>query len=66
MLPPPLGIACFVIQNNLKDSEITLNDIFAGAAPFAITMVVVLTLVTIFPEIALFLTQRAVESARWR
>ncbi len=56
LLTPPLGIACFVIQNNLRDTDITLNDIFAGAAPFAITMVLVLILVTIFPEIALYLT----------
>jgi C4-dicarboxylate transporter, DctM subunit len=55
LLTPPLGIACFVIQNNLKDTEITLNDIFAGAAPFALTMVVVLALVTIFPILALVL-----------
>jgi len=55
LLTPPLGLACFVIHNNLQDKRITVNDIFYGAAPFALTMLVVLILVTIFPQIALFL-----------
>jgi C4-dicarboxylate transporter, DctM subunit len=55
LLTPPLGLACFVIHNNLQDKRITVNDIFYGAAPFAVTMLVVLILVTVFPQIALFL-----------
>lgn len=55
LLTPPLGLACFVIHNNLQDKRITINDIFYGAAPFALTMLVVLILVTVFPQIALFL-----------
>ena len=55
LLTPPLGIACFVIHNNLGDSRIKVGDIFIGAAPFALTMLVVLILVVLFPEIALFL-----------
>jgi len=35
--------------------DISLADIFIGAAPFALTMLVVLILVMIFPEIPLFL-----------
>jgi len=55
LLTPPLGLACFVIHNNLQDKRITVNDIFYGAAPFALTMLVVLILVAVFPDIALFL-----------
>jgi TRAP-type C4-dicarboxylate transport system permease large subunit len=55
LLTPPLGLACFVIHNNLQDKRITVNDIFYGAAPFALTMLVVLIMVTVFPQIALFL-----------
>ena len=55
LLTPPFGVAVFVVQQNLKETGISLNDIFAGAAPFAITMAVVLFLVTVFPELALWL-----------
>ncbi len=55
LLTPPLGLACFVIHNNLQDDRIKIEDIFWGAAPFALTMLVVLILVTLFPEIALTL-----------
>jgi len=54
-LTPPLGIACFVIQNNLQDDSITVGDIFYGAAPFALMMLLVLILIVIFPQIAIFL-----------
>jgi tripartite ATP-independent transporter DctM subunit len=57
LLTPPLGIAVFVIKTNLSDTSITLNDIFIGAFPFALTMLVVLALVTIFPQLALFLVE---------
>ncbi len=55
LLTPPLGIACFVIHNNLQDPRISVNDVFWGAAPFALTMLIVLALVVIFPDIALIL-----------
>jgi tripartite ATP-independent transporter DctM subunit len=55
LLTPPFGVAVFVVQQNLKETGITLNDIFAGAAPFAVTMFVVLCLVTLFPQLALWL-----------
>ena len=52
LLTPPLGLACFVIHNNLQDDRISVEDIFWGAAPFALTMLVVLILVTLVPELA--------------
>lgn len=52
LLTPPLGIACFVIRANLDDDRITLGDIFRGAAPFAITMLIVLALVVAIPWLA--------------
>ena len=55
LLTPPLGLAVFVIKTNLADSRITLNDIFIGAAPFALTMVIILAIVTAIPQLALFL-----------
>ncbi len=52
LLTPPLGLACFVIHNNLQDDRISIEDIFWGAAPFALTMLVVLILVTLVPQLA--------------
>ena len=55
LLTPPLGISVFVIKSALDDPSITLGDIFIGAAPFALMMLVVLALVLIFPMIATIL-----------
>jgi len=52
LLTPPLGVACFVIKANLDDDRISLNDIFAGAAPFALIMVVLVALVILMPWLA--------------
>jgi len=52
LLTPPLGVACFVIKSNLEDRTITLGDIFIGAAPFALTMVLAIALVFAFPWLA--------------
>jgi len=52
LLTPPFGISVFVIKSALDDTDITLRDIFAGAAPFALMMLVVLGLVLLFPSLA--------------
>lgn len=58
LLTPPFGVSVFVVKGALDDQSITLGDIFLGAAPFALIMLVVLILVAVFPQIALFLVQR--------
>ncbi|WP_370320341.1 TRAP transporter large permease [Oricola sp.] len=55
LLTPPLGMACFVIRSNLDDSSITLGDIFAGALPFALVMLLLIALLIVLPGIAIFL-----------
>ena len=53
LLTPPFGLAVYVIKSTLgPDSDITLGQIFKGAAPFALMMVLVLTLVFLFPALA--------------
>jgi tripartite ATP-independent transporter DctM subunit len=53
LLSPPFGIAVFVIKATLGTaSPITLNDIFAGAAPFAVIMFLMLLAVIAFPWLA--------------
>ncbi|MEY8098045.1 TRAP transporter large permease [Falsihalocynthiibacter sp. S25ZX9] len=52
LLTPPFGISVYVIKATLDDKSITLGDIFIGAAPFALMMLLVLILVIVFPFIA--------------
>ena len=52
LLTPPFGISVFVIKSALDDPDITLGDIFIGAAPFAVMMLIVLGLVLAFPILA--------------
>ena len=53
LLTPPLGIACFVIKSTLVDKSISLFDIFAGAFPFAVIMLLVLILIIAFPWLSI-------------
>ena len=52
LLTPPFGISVFVIKSALNDDTISLGDIFAGAAPFALMMLLVLVLILVFPSLA--------------
>jgi C4-dicarboxylate transporter DctM subunit len=55
LLTPPLGISCYVIKSTLNDDRISLYDIFAGAFPFAIIMLLVLIILIMFPQLSLML-----------
>lgn len=52
LLTPPFGISVFVIKSALDDPAISLGDIFRGAAPFALMMLILLALVLAFPILA--------------
>ena len=52
LLTPPFGISVYVIKSTLNDPDISLKDIFIGAAPFAFLMLICLGLVIAFPVIA--------------
>lgn len=64
LLTPPLGLAVYVIKSTLNRDDISLADIFIGAAPYAATMLIVLVLIIIFPEISLWLVEQARELRR--
>lgn len=55
LLTPPLGISCFVIKSTLNDPTIKLSDIFIGAFPFAVIMLLVLIAIIAWPELSLAL-----------
>ena len=58
LLTPPFGISVYVIKSSLNDPDISLKDIFIGAAPFAVMMLICLGLVIAFPVISTDLVGR--------
>ncbi|WP_126975908.1 TRAP transporter large permease [Frigidibacter oleivorans] len=57
LLTPPLGLSVFVVQATLRDTGVTLGEVFRGAAPFAAIMAGVLVLVILEPAIVLTLAR---------
>jgi len=55
LLTPPLGLSAYVIKSTLDDQRISLFDIFAGAAPYALIMLAVLALIVAWPGLTLVL-----------
>ncbi len=55
LLTPPLGMSVFVVKANLGDANITTWQIFMGAMPMTLTMVLFLAIVTLFPWFSLVL-----------
>ena len=57
LLTPPLGISCFVIKSTINDPNISLFDIFTGAFPFAVTMLLTLIILINYPVLSTYLLQ---------
>jgi C4-dicarboxylate transporter, DctM subunit len=55
LLTPPFGLSCFVIKTAVDRPDISLNDIFFGAFPFAAVMLLVLIVLIAFPQLSLVL-----------
>ena len=53
LLTPPFGISCFVVRSTLSDYGVRLGDVFIGAFPFALMMLMVVGLIIAFPQIVL-------------
>lgn len=53
LISPPVGINCFVVKGLVPD--VPMKKVFLGIAPFWFAMIVCVIILTIFPEIALFL-----------
>ena len=54
---PPVGINCFVVQA-ASGGRVKLEDVFRGLLPFVAAGFVMLVLLYLFPQIALFLPSR--------
>jgi len=57
MITPPVGINLYVVQG-LRESG-RINDVIIGASPFVLAMFAMLAIISIWPNIALWLPQMA-------
>jgi len=53
---PPVGINCFVVQA-ASDGRVRLEDVFRGLLPYIAAGFVMLLLLCLFPQMALFLPE---------
>ncbi|MCK6454227.1 MAG: TRAP transporter large permease [Alphaproteobacteria bacterium] len=59
MITPPVGINLFVVQGVRRRGKI--NDVIVGAAPFVLTLLLMVAILVAFPDLALYLPRSAAE-----
>ena len=52
LLTPPFGLSVFTVKSALNDPTISVNQIFKGALPFVIGMLVTLLILIFVPALA--------------
>lgn len=57
LLTPPFGLSVYTIKSSIDDRTLKVGDIFRGALPFVIAMIVCLAVLTVFPGIATWLAR---------
>lgn len=55
LLTPPFGLSVYTIKSAIDDPDLRVGDIFRGAFPFVVAMLVALAIIAIFPPIATWL-----------
>jgi TRAP-type C4-dicarboxylate transport system permease large subunit len=56
LITPPVGVNLYIVQG-IRERGGPMNDVIIGAAPFVITMFVMVVILIYFPQIALFLPE---------
>jgi tripartite ATP-independent transporter DctM subunit len=57
LLTPPFGVSVYTVKSALNDPRISIKDIFAGAFPFVLMMVLVLLILMAFPGLSTWLAR---------
>jgi tripartite ATP-independent transporter DctM subunit len=57
LLTPPFGLSVYTIKSALDDPELKVGEIFKGAMPFVLAMLVALAILVAFPPIATWLAR---------
>jgi TRAP-type C4-dicarboxylate transport system permease large subunit len=57
MITPPVGINLYVVQGLRKRGKI--DDVIIGASPFVVTMILMIAILSYWPQLALWLPRVA-------
>jgi C4-dicarboxylate transporter DctM subunit len=57
LITPPVGLNCFIVKG-ISPPEVSLADVFIGTAPYFILECIVICLLVMFPDIALWLPSK--------
>jgi tripartite ATP-independent transporter DctM subunit len=63
LLTPPFGLLVFTVKAAVNERDLSLGEIFAGAAPYWAILLLVIALIALFPQIATFLPNLGVKPA---
>ena len=55
LLTPPVGMNCYIVAEVGKSFGVSLEDVFRGIGPFLVALLVAVVLVTLLPDLALWL-----------
>jgi tripartite ATP-independent transporter DctM subunit len=55
LLTPPFGLLVFTAKAAVPDPDVQLGEIFQGSIPYWLMLIVVITVLIIFPQVATFL-----------
>jgi C4-dicarboxylate transporter, DctM subunit len=58
LVTPPVGMNLFVFEGVGRAHGVSYSDTLKGTAPFLIVNTIVIVVVTIFPELALWLSRK--------
>ena len=54
LITPPFGMDCYMMKA-LAPSDVTMGDVFRAGTPFLVMGIIVMVLIMVFPQIALWL-----------
>ncbi|MCE2782856.1 TRAP transporter large permease [Limnohabitans sp.] len=57
LLTPPFGVSVYTVKSALNNPSISVKDIFAGAFPFVLVMVLTLMVLALFPSLSTWLAR---------
>ncbi len=57
LLTPPFGLSVYTIKSAIDDKTVTVGEVFRGAVPFVLAMILGLAVIVAFPPIAVWLAR---------
>jgi tripartite ATP-independent transporter DctM subunit len=62
LLTPPFGLLVFTVKAAVTERDLTLGEIFVGAIPYWIVLLLVITAIAVFPQVATYLPNLGVKA----